>query len=123
MMQVPAQGGTIDAPSNDRPRRLAVLNDTFRRTFIGGRVVVTPGVAALGSEGAMAILRKVATFDAFTLNNDPHGEHDFGSLTHEGTTYFWKIDAYDRACEFGSPDPLDPAVTCRVLTVLRADEY
>jgi hypothetical protein len=37
--------------------------------------------------------------------------------------YFWKVDCYDRATEFGSPDPADPAVTTRVLTILRADEY
>ena len=30
---------------------------------------------------------------------------------------------YDRATEFGSPDPTDPAVTTRVLTIMRADEY
>jgi len=102
---------------------LAQLNDAFRRTLIGGRVVITDGVAALGEEGVKAVIRRVATFDAFTLDNDPHGEHDFGSLTHEATTIFWKIDAYDCACELGSPNPLDPAVTCRVLTVMRADEY
>ncbi|MFL0670464.1 MAG: DUF3768 domain-containing protein [Erythrobacter sp.] len=26
-------------------------------------------------------------------------------------TVFWKIDAYDRALQFGSEDPADPAVT------------
>lgn len=123
MMPVAAHSGVDDAPGRDRSRRVADLNDTFRRSLVGGRVVMTPGVVALGSEGAMAILRQVAVFDAFTLDNDPYGEHDFGALTHESTTYFWQIDAYDRACEYGSPDPLDPAVTCRVLTVMRADEY
>ena len=36
---------------------------------------------------------------------------------------FRKIDYYDRATEAGSPDPADPAVTTRVLTLMRADEY
>jgi hypothetical protein len=30
---------------------------------------------------------------------------------------------YDRKTEFGSSDPADPAVTTRVLTIMRADEY
>ena len=37
--------------------------------------------------------------------------------------FFWKIDYYDRKTEFGSPDPADPALTTRVLTIMRADEY
>jgi len=108
-----------------QPQRPTIvqLNDAFRHTFVGGKVVMTPGVSALGETGIAAVLRQVAAFDAFTLDNDPFGEHDFGTLVHAGVTYFWKIDAYDRACEYGSPDPLDPAVTCRVLTVMRADEY
>jgi Protein of unknown function (DUF3768) len=62
-------------------------------------------------------------FDVFTDDNDPHGEHDFGAVDEGGVRCFWKIDCYDRATEFGSPDPADPAVTTRVLTIMRADEY
>ena len=62
-------------------------------------------------------------FDAFTDDNDPYGEHDFGAIDEGGVRCFWKIDNYDRATEMGSPDPADPAVTTRVLTVMRADEY
>lgn len=102
---------------------IAQLNDAFRRTLVGGKVVMTPGVSVLGETGIAAVLRQVADFDAFTLDNDPFGEHDFGSVTFQAATFFWKIDAYDRACEYGSPDPLDPRVTCRVLTLMGADEY
>ena len=38
-------------------------------------------------------------------------------------TLFWKIDAYDRALEWGSPDPADPRVSRRVLTIMLASEY
>ena len=77
---------------------------------------------------ANSILEKVQTFDSFTEDNDPHGEHDFGSFEHNGDRIFWKIDYYDRASfatdePFGSEDPEDPAVTLRVLTVLFPSEY
>ena len=70
-----------------------------------------------------ALLGKVVEFKDFSEDNDPHGEHDFGKITHEGTDYFWKFDYYDRACHYGSEDPSDPKQTTRVLTIMRADEY
>ncbi len=101
--------------------RIAALNDAARRSFIGCRVVITQGIAALDDLGA--IYAKVQAFDAFTGSNDPYGEHDFGSFEHEGQTVFWKFDYYDPDLLMHSPDPADPAVTCRVLTILLADEY
>jgi hypothetical protein len=65
----------------------------------------------------------VREFSDFTEDNDPHGEHDFGSFELDGETLFWKIDAYDTDYNFGSPNPADPAVTRRVLTILLAEEY
>ncbi|MEQ8826157.1 MAG: DUF3768 domain-containing protein, partial [Parvibaculum sp.] len=62
-------------------------------------------------------------FDDFTPDNDPHGEHDFGSVRIDENAIFWKIDYYDRSMEAGSPDPADPEVTTRVLTIMLADEY
>ena len=103
--------------------RIRALNDDFRRSFVGGLVVITAGVEAMPAEQRKSLLAKVRAFDVFTEDNDPHGEHDFGAIDEGGVSYFWKIDCYDRATEFGSPDPADPAVTTRVLTILRADEY
>lgn len=62
-------------------------------------------------------------FDAFSPDNDPYGEHDFGAVEIAGQRVFCKIDYYDTALEYGSPDPSDPAVTTRVLTVMLASEY
>jgi hypothetical protein len=103
--------------------RIRVLNDDFRRSFVGGLVVITAGVEAMPAEQRRSLLAKVRAFDAFTEDNEPQGEHDFGAIDEGGVRYFWKIDYYDRATEFGSPDPADPAVTTRVLTIMRADEY
>ena len=101
----------------------AALNDAFRRSFTGGQVMLTGGVAALDPLERLAVLDAVRGFDAFTAGCDPYGEHDFGAVEVAGTRYFWKIDAYDRDYAYASPDPADPAVTCRVLTIMRADEY
>lgn len=104
--------------------RIRELNDTFRRDFpAGGKRFITDGIFALDEADRAAILEKVRSFDRFTEDNDPHGEHDFGSIDHNGERIFWKIDTYDRACEFGSDDPADPAKTTRVLTIMLADEY
>jgi hypothetical protein len=103
--------------------RIRELNDDFRRTFVGGAVMITAGVEAMPDDYRRSLLAKVRAFDSFTEDNDPHGEHDFGAVNEAGVRYFWKIDYYDRATEFGSPDPSHPAVTTRVLTIMRADEY
>ena len=106
-----------------RSESIRALNDAFRRTFVGGMVMITAGVEALPREQRRSLLQKVRTFEAFSEDNDPHGEHDFGAVDEAGVRYFWKLDCYDRATEHGSSDPADPAVTTRVLTIMRADEY
>ena len=65
----------------------------------------------------------MSAFDRFTEDNDPHGEHDFGSFKHRGQTIYWKIDYYDLLLKYGSDDPSDPTCTRRVLTILLAEEY
>ena len=86
-------------------------------------MVVTAAVAALPRERRSSLLAKIRAFDAFTEDNDPHGEHDFGVVEDGDVQCFWKIDLYDREMELMSPDPSDPAVTTRVLTIMLADEY
>jgi len=68
-------------------------------------------------------MAKVRGGSTFTDSNDPHGEHDFGSFEHEGELVFWKFDYYDLDMNLHSPDAADPAVTCRVLTIMLAQEY
>lgn len=110
--------------SNPKTQRIAKLNDLCRTAMgVAGRVVQTSGISALPSADQSAILEKVETFDAFTPDNDPYGEHDFGSFEYNGEQIFWKIDYYDPAMEFGSEDPSDSARTLRVLTIMFASEY
>lgn len=109
----------------DRISRIRQLNDMLRGLPLPplGQLVLTAGVTALAADDLAAVLDQVCGFDAFTPDNDPYGEHDFGAFDHAGTRYFWKIDYYDLAMEMHSPDPADPTVTRRVLTVMRANEY
>lgn len=103
--------------------RIRELNDRLRKAGRGGIVLMTNGIAALGSERVNAVFAAIAQFDAFTSNNDPWEEHDCASLKVDGIRILWKIDYYDRDRQFHSPDPSDSKVTVRVLTVMRSDEY
>ena len=103
--------------------RIASLNDAFRTTFIGGQVLITPGIKALPAELQEAILSEVRTFNTFTEDNDPYGEHDFGSSRCHGKLINWKIDYYDLEMTYRSEDPSNPHVTKRVLTIMLAEEY
>jgi hypothetical protein len=44
-------------------------------------------------------------------------------LEADGHRIFFKIDYYDTALACHSPDPADPAVTQRVITIMLAEEY
>ena len=89
----------------------------------GGQVIETPGVVELREADRITLLLAVRRFDRFDADNDPHGEHHFGAVEVGGERFYWKIDTYDRTLLGHSPDPTDPAVTIRVLTIMRVDEY
>jgi hypothetical protein len=90
---------------------------------VAGQLFQTSGIDALPPADQSAIREKVETFSAFTPDNDPHGERDFGAFEHNGNRIFWKIDCYDRTLTWGSEDPSDPSQTVRVLTIMLASEY
>ena len=103
--------------------RIRELNDAFRTTFKGGQVVMTASVHELPACVKADALMKVASFNSFTKDNDPHGEHDFGSFELVSRKFFWKIDYYDKEGEHGSEDPANPDLTSRVLTLMLAEDY
>jgi hypothetical protein len=113
----------IEITKADAVQRIRDLNDTFRKTFAGGVVTLTQGVDALCGEVKSEVLNRVRTFDRFTDDNDPYGEHDFGSIEIAGQTVFFKLDYYNRSMDGGSENPADSAVTTRVLTIMLAEEY
>jgi hypothetical protein len=113
----------MTSKSQQGSARICPLNDQLRRFGRGGRIMITSGIQALSAEAVARVLAAVAGFDAFTPDNDPYGEHDCAILTVDGVRVLFKIDYYDRSLTYHSPDPSDPTVTERVMTVMLASEY
>jgi len=97
---------------------IAKINDRFRGMCLN--VFYTSGIRD-GIMDLIELSRKIESFNKFTEDNDPHGEHDFGSLSFEGKKVFWKIDYYDKQLQYWC-DPLSPDCN-RVLTVMLSEEY
>ncbi|MEE4211585.1 MAG: DUF3768 domain-containing protein [Parvularcula sp.] len=127
----------MSAGTLSRSEKIARLNDLARQAMgLACVAVATEGFRALPGEDQSRVRELVETFDAFTPDNDPYGERDFGAIyqgsegrwtttrpAQSSETVFWKIDAYDPDLQFGSEDPANPAVTRRVLTIMLASEY
>ena len=103
--------------------RIRALNDELRKHLLGGGAVITAGIAELGPAAVERLVKTIAVFDDFCHANDPHEEHDFGSFNFDGVDVIFKIDYYDKTLTFHSPNPADPSVTERIITIMRSDEY
>lgn len=108
-----------------RRRQIRALNNALRRGQAGphDRIVITTGIQALGRAAINQVVAAVANFTAFTPEDDPHQEYDFGVLELAGHRIYFKIDYYDPELAGGSTDPTDPEQTARVLTIMLASEY
>ena len=107
-----------------RTETIRRLNDALRSgASDDGTILITAGIRAMGSDFVGAVAKAVSEFDAFTPDNDPHQEHDFGALDVRGERVFFKLDYYDLSMTAHSPDAADPTVTRRVLTIMLASEY
>jgi ABC-type nitrate/sulfonate/bicarbonate transport system substrate-binding protein len=108
---------------DSKTARIRALNDELRQNFAEGVAVMTPAIAALGAEAVARIVKTTAVYDDFCHANDPHEEHDFGAFEADGHRVFFRIDYYDKTLTYHSPDPADPSVTERVITIMLAEEY
>lgn len=114
----------MEMHSTDWRAEVRRQNDRFRKHGEGqGTFLVTSGISAKGPAFVLAAVRAVRAFDAFTKDNDPYGEHDFGAFNLEGERLFFKIDPYDLSLQAYSPNAADPAKAKRVLTLMLASEY
>ena len=83
----------LPTPDHERAGRIAQLNDEFRRAGPTAEWVATMGVLALSD--VPGLIQAVRDFNAFTPDNDPWGEHDFGNIKWQNEKTYWKIDYYD----------------------------
>lgn len=117
------QKSTTKQTSNNPLDRVRHLNDQFRKTGVGGMIVMTRGIEALEASIKSEVFQTMKVYDDFNPDNDPYTEHDFGSLEISGHKIFWKIDYYAPDLIHGSADPANADCTTRVLTVMLAHEY
>jgi hypothetical protein len=107
----------METALTDNAAAIASANDEFRRA--GWGFMLTVGVQGL--EDVVGLVEQVRSFSVFTEENDPYGEHDFGSFTWYGEKVYWKIDYYDQTLS-GGMSPLSPDCR-RILTIMLASEY
>lgn len=96
---------------------IAVRNDRIRQllpmTHKADRFVVTSTLHAMGPEALQDAIRQTKAKTEFEPENDPYGEHDFGSFTlATGEKCFWKIDDYQGT----------DGIRC-VMTLMLAEDY
>jgi hypothetical protein len=111
-------------------QRIRELNDEFRllgplfgRSKFNGLWLISCGLQELAPTSVTEAVLAVQHHSNFSKDNDPHGEHDFGSFFILNQRCFWKIDYLERGTNQGAEDPADNARTCRVLTIMLAEEY
>lgn len=124
-----ADGGEYGFPTAEAVK-IAGQNDRFRAGMLKGmdadlrgNIVTTPGIVDRGRGFVTEAFIAVARDTRFTADNDPYGDHGFGTVIVQGEKLFWKIDLYDSELVYGSPAPSDPSQTRRVLTILLPSEY
>src|SRR5690606_38522465 len=95
--------------NDETVKRIARLNDIFRTSILMpvskqslGQIFCTASIMALPEEDIKSIAEKVVLVDDFSEDNDPYGEHDFGSFTFNYNKVYWKIDYVDPSLEYKS---------------------
>lgn len=102
-----------------RHQKIIALNDGVRTTFEGGIVLLSLGVLKVTNQNTEELKKTLAAYNRF---EGPQDEHDYGETSFRGKQIVWDIGSYDKALEDLSPDPANPNVTARFMTVYLKDE-
>ena len=102
----------------DKRAKIIELNDQLRTSFKGGRVQMTRGVYDLDQQLRGRALSVMARYDTF----DRDSEHDHGVFIFAGYAFEWRIEYRATNGEGISPDPSDPELTFRVITLYVFDD-
>lgn len=117
----------MNAEEKARAASIAQLNDELRTNPLsaidGHNMIVAAGELKSDLKMIAGVMGAAAAFEDFNPDNDPYGEHDCFSFDVDGVRCLAKIDYYDLNLEYHSPDPTDPKVTRRVLTLMYSRDY
>jgi Protein of unknown function (DUF3768) len=108
---------------NLNTERIRALNDALRRNLPNGHAVLTAGVAALGPEAVARIVKTDRGLRRFLPGQRPIRRARFWGPRNRRRGDLFKIDYFDKTLTHHSPDPSDPSVTERVITMMLAEEY
>lgn len=100
---------------------LAALNDDLRKKIPNVQqphlFLITDGVMSLPPEKLSSLIEMVRSFDSFSAEIDPRGEHDLAVVVLDQVKYYAKFDYFDEQLKYYKPGGR------HVLTLLRADEW
>ena len=69
------------AAAREQTARIARLNDLARKAMgVACTAVATVGFRSLPEADQSQVRELIETYDAFTEDNDPHGERDLGAI-------------------------------------------
>jgi hypothetical protein len=100
--------------SDHRADTIRALNDVARQTFTGCLVVTTEAFNKFPLTTKAHVLKCVREVQDFEVRDT---EHRYGVIDYQGTEFFFHMAYYDLTLQVHSPDPANPRVTRRVLTV------
>lgn len=101
--------------NNKHLHTIRQLNNKFRSTFIGGKVIETISIRTLSSKPKLDIINRIKCYSDFSKS--PDDDYSYGSFIYDRYQIFFKIDYWDVSGRHFSDAPWDEMKTNRVMTI------